>query len=454
MNVYRWFIAALILADLLTLRAEAIGPRSVTSGGLAVKWSSMPVTVHLETDLDVRGKDVSTLVDEALSAWVDLTESDVTITKGTLDAAVDVDNVCCYLNDPGACPSGSTDDGLNPLVIDEDGSITADFFGSGNQFTTLGFAAITSSSASTGAAVKGVAVFNASCLSGIEEGGCTSLGLSFSDDDFTSFIVHELGHFLGLDHSQVNLTEATDDDSSNDGLITTMFPIFVVGNGANFKTPDRDDQVGLAQLYPASSFSSDTWTITGTVFKADGATGLQCANVIARNQSSARVDAVSALTGDFATAGTDDGTYTIPGLTAGATYTVEIEEIPDNSENSFTEASGYTPCRGGSSGESGPPQFDAQTSGTTYSKSAGQTQSDVNFTVAGLESLVANVSPVREPPAQVRAEELTEIEEAIAGLEARSKRQSSCASSGGGGSGGSTTSHLTGGSCNLIPERQ
>ena len=356
----------------------AIGPRNVTSGGAAVKWGSMPITVNLESDLVVRGKNVAPLVSNALTTWVDLTESDVAITQGTLGVAVDNTNVCDYLFDSSACPSGPTNDGKNPLVIDADGSIAGRFFGTGNKFTTLGFASIISFSATTGAAVRGEAVFNASCLNTVEVSGCTALSLSFSDNDFTSFIVHEMGHFLGLDHSQVNLTEATDKDSSNDSLINTMFPTFIVGNGANFKVPKRDDQVALAQLYPNSTFTANTWTISGNIYQAGGTTGLQCANVIARNASSPKVDAICALSGDLATANSSNGNFTIPGLTAGSAYAITVEPIGSG----FTGASGYTPCRGGSTGESAPPSFTALTSTSTYTGSAGDTKT-VNCTIGG-----------------------------------------------------------------------
>src|SRR5579885_2627598 len=233
----------------LSSPAWAIGPRSVTSSGIPVTWHGMPIQVDLESDLDVRGKDVTPLVQDALNQWSSLTESDSSFNLGSLGTQVDATNVCCFFFDPSACPSGPTTDGTNPLVIDEDGSITANFFGTANKFTTLGFASIITFDSSTGAAVKGEAVFNASCLAGVEEPGCataSSTPLSFSDDDFESFIVHEMGHFQGLDHSQVNLTEATDHDPSNDFLINTMFPTFIIGNGVNFKVPHRDDQVALA----------------------------------------------------------------------------------------------------------------------------------------------------------------------------------------------------------------
>lgn len=372
--------ASLILLALAagTSPVFATGPRTVTSGGLPIKWGSMPVTVHLESDFDVRGKDITSLIDEALDTWVNLADSDITLTEGSLGAAVNQDNVCTYIFDSSACPSGPTNDGNNPLIIDEDGEITADFFGEAGKFTTLGFASIINFNTSTGAAIKGEAVFNAACLAGVEvTPGCTDAGLSFTDDDFISFIVHELGHFFGLDHSQVNLTEATDEDSSNDSLVTTMFPTFIIGNGANFKTPNRDDEVGVAQLYPSSSFTSGTWKIEGTVFQLDGKTEFQCANVVARNTADPKVDAVSALSGDLAPARTNDGSYEIPGLKSGNSYSLEVVPI----DSSSTGSSGYTPCRG-TNGEAQPPQFTSFTSSATFTGSAGKKKT-VNCTLGG-----------------------------------------------------------------------
>ncbi len=368
-------LRSFLALTLVAVSTLAIGPRNVTSSGNSVKWLSMPVTVHLESDLDVGGKDVTSLVEEAVQTWSDLSESDVTLSSGSLGAAVDDDNICDYFFDTRSCPVGPTDDGTNPLVIDEDGSIAGDFFGTANKFTTLGFAAVVNYDSSTGGAIKGEAVFNAACLAGVMVAGCqTALGADFagfSDDDFVSFMVHELGHFLGLDHSQVNLIEAEDDDSSNDALINTMFPTFIIGNGGNFKTPNRDDEVGLAQLYPVSGFSSSTWKISGTVYNADG-TELQCGNVVARNAADTTGDAVAALSGDFAPSGEEEGSFEIPGLQPGASYVLTVESIPSG----YTGASGYTPCR------SNPPQFTSLTSSGSFTSSAGQTV-NVTCTIGG-----------------------------------------------------------------------
>ncbi len=360
------FFASALGALVFSPVAHAVGPRSVLSNGTPVIWSSMPVDVHLESDLDVRGKDALPLIQDALSEWSSISEADVSFQIGNLGASVDVSNECSFLYDPAACPTGPTDDGLNPLIIDEDGEIMGDFFGAGNKFTTLGFASIISFDTVTGHAVRGEAVFNASCLEGFEVAGCPA-SISFSDDDFTSFIVHEVGHFLGLDHSQVNLTESTDADDTNDRFITTMFPTFILDNGADFKTPEKDDRVGLAQLYPASDFESSTWVLQGTALDTDK-DQVQCVNLVARNVSDPRVDAVSALSGDFAPARTQDGHFEIPGLTPGATYQLDFERIGTG----FLGASGYTPCRG-SSGEASPPSVVGFTSSQTYTAFGGTT---------------------------------------------------------------------------------
>ncbi len=373
----KFFLTVFIL---LTPSLWAMGPRDVTTSGIPVKWSGGAVNVDIETDQTVGSKDVSALITEALDAWDNLTEADVTITRRSLGDDVDNSNVCDYLYDSSECTTNSVlTNGLNPLIIDEDGSIVARYFGTGNRYGTLGFASIAASNATTGAAIKGGAVFNAACLADQEVSttGCSTAGVSgtgFSDDDFTSFMVHELGHFLGLDHSQINLTESESSTTSDNDVIGTMFPLFIQGNGANFKTPEKDDIAGLALLYPSSSFTSSTWEIQGVLYSTDGTTGVQCGNIVARNSTShSTTDAVSALSGDLAQDGVTDGTFRIVGLTPESVYSLDVESIPVRSARIYLGASGYTPCRGSGNSEPSPPQFTKFTSTTTFTGTATQT---------------------------------------------------------------------------------
>ncbi|MBI2082853.1 MAG: hypothetical protein HYT76_04710 [Deltaproteobacteria bacterium] len=421
---------------------HAYGPRSVSATGKIVKWE-LPVRLDIESDLSVRDKDVSALLDAGLKMWSDVSEASLTYSKQDLGVAVDADNVCCYLYDGSACPNGPLTDGKNPIVIDDDGAVVAKFFGTSNRYTTLGFAAVISHDKDTGKAVKGEAVFNAACLSGVALSDCG--GLSFSDDDFTSFIVHEIGHFLGLNHAQVNLDEADDTDTSNDDKITTMHPFFTPGNGANFKTPEKDDKVGLAFLYPASNFSSSTFTISGTIHDTNGTTEFACANVIARNAdtSKSRVDAVSFVSGQMCADGdfdkSCDGNYEIHGLDPAASYLVTVEKI----NKDIKSASGIPPCEG----TGFQPGFTTQTRSSSITSTAGTEASGVDFTLSGT---TGNVNSLILSPLDISEEDGSDdslFEEAVLAIEAKSVSDS-CSTTSTVDSGGSSNSS---GGCTLFP---
>ena len=158
----------------------AYGPNAVTSAGGLVRWSGT-VTYHLEDSLVVRGKDLSDLITSGVNTWPSAPNTNLSVSQGSLGVDIDTSNVCDYLYDASACPDGPVNDGLNPIVVDDDGSIIAMFFGASNQYAVLGFAGIVAYNSITGTVVKGEGVFNAACLT--ETGpveGCGSL--SFSDE--------------------------------------------------------------------------------------------------------------------------------------------------------------------------------------------------------------------------------------------------------------------------------
>lgn len=443
----------LLLLMSFTSLLFAYGPQNVTTSGTVVVWPNKAVTYHLEGDTTVSTKSVATLIDAALAQWTGVTEASITMTKSSLGADVDNDNVCCYVYDSTICPDTALlTDGNNPVVVDEDGSIAARFFGTSGKFSTLGFAAMVSYSDTTALGSKGEAVFNAACLSGVEQSGCSTAGtgggaLSFSDDDFTSFVVHEIGHFLGLNHSQVNRTESKSGASFDGTLVTTMWPFFTVGNGGNFKTPEKDDKVGLALLYPATNFASTTGKVSGTV-SASGSQ-FQCANVVVRNTTAAqsKTDALSFVSGSLHVAAATDGAYEILGLTAGQSYSVAVEPI----DTTFTGASGIPPCDGGSHPSPSSKQFTAQTSSTVVSASAGSTATGVDFTVTPTssnlspEALVWDDENLLDGVPLLEEEEDPEILAAIDALELRTKSASSTCSAPG------TVSSASSG-CSLIPD--
>jgi hypothetical protein len=174
-------------------------------------------------------------------------------------------------------------------IYDADGSITDDVFGEGANNSLLGFAGPDCSNQS-GTITEGTAVLNGRFLDGVNTASNRELTLA----SFNAVFIHEFGHYIDLDHSQMNLTEGRDGVSANDAAIATMFPF--LANGAQQSSLNADDEVSVSMLYPEPSFASATGKLTGTITRSDGAP-FQGAYVIARNVGNPRLVAVGVTSG-------------------------------------------------------------------------------------------------------------------------------------------------------------
>lgn len=106
-------------------------------------------------------------------------------------------------------------------------------------------------------------------------------------------IEHEVGHFLGLDHSPV--------------LSAVMYPYVCKNSPSNL---DSDDRIAIAAVYPKVDPTSAGATLTGRI-TADGS-GVFAAQVVAVNDRGEPVaTALSDSTGDFLLEGVPSGTYRI-----------------------------------------------------------------------------------------------------------------------------------------------
>jgi hypothetical protein len=125
-------------------------------------------------------------------------------------------------------------DGISPVIYDTDGSITDDMFGVGAKFDVLGAAGLDSPVSLAGTIAEASIVINGAFLDGAGLPG--SPVDSVSQLAFEATIVHEVGHFLNLDHSIVN-HELRDYDPDK-LYIPTMYPLTVEDEEA-IATPTR-----------------------------------------------------------------------------------------------------------------------------------------------------------------------------------------------------------------------
>ncbi len=132
--------------------------------------------------------------------------------------------------------------------------------------------------------------------------------------DVEAVLTHEIGHFIGLDHSPV--------------LSASMSPRFVAGE-IRPRLLHQDDSIGASSIYPDGSFTTATGSISGAVGRPAAVFG---ALVTVADSVTGRVvsESISGTTGSYAAPGLHDGDYD--------TYVEPIDRLPPTTTNLFDEA--------------------------------------------------------------------------------------------------------------------
>ncbi len=259
----------------------------------------------------------TSLSDDSFLTWHNVASASVSfVNAGQLPVDVTSLNDTLYL--------GRFNDDINPIIFDTDGSIMDSVFGIGAKRSIIGFAG-SAYDGQTGLYVEGEAVMNGWFANN-----------PFTANQFMSTFVHEFGHFIGLDHTQINAQFAGDGNKANDVYIPTMFPTSV-DEDSTLNSLNPDDIAAVSVLYPTPAFLATTGSIRGKVIRADSSI-VPGAVVIAISTTDSLMNQVSTVT-DYFTQAT--GSYTIAGLLPG-TYWVKLEPV----RSGFSGASSVGPYAG------------------------------------------------------------------------------------------------------------
>lgn len=352
--------------------AFAGGPTSLTASGDPVRWNpNQPIPFVIDNgplSATQSREDGAQIIRNAFNEWSSVPTTSISFQdKGFLSVDVDETNYKQFTFNAAITPGKS-----NPVIFDEDGKITEDFFGMQSAQNVLGFATPVPNSSNT-AFVYGFAILN---------------GLRSTRPEFKRTVIHELGHLIGLDHTQAGLdlfNLAFQGDTSGLSHIPVMFPFSTTGVTTQLQA---DDRAWISWLYPSPDFTSKTGTITGFVHRRAGFP-LQGANVVAVQVTSSPEgvltesrDEIISVVSDFLAR--DDGSYVIPGLAPG-NYVVFIEPL----DSEFTGGSGVGPFdarftafpkdyyNGGD--ESGDPNTDDPAQKTVLTVDTGSTLPDIDL---------------------------------------------------------------------------
>lgn len=192
----------------------------------------------------------------------------------------DVKTLADYNTVLGNCQSGVQ----SPVIFDANGSLIKAL---GADPLVIGFTSICKIDASAGHIRSALILLNGEFQDGVNSPSTNNYEISA--DQFDEAITHEMGHFLGLDHSQINLQmyqAGYIDNCPVDGLagLPLMFPIEFCQSRKSAGLPilSPDDAAWISTLYPSGTFAANYGTLSGFVFFSDGITHTQGVNVIAR----------------------------------------------------------------------------------------------------------------------------------------------------------------------------
>ena len=171
----------------------------------------------------------------------------------------------------GSCQSAQQ----NPVVFDADGSLMTAL---GVDSDVIGFTSICATNATTGHITGAMITLNGAWLNGARP--------VLTDSQFADAITHEMGHFAGLDHSQINVDVLQNFSCDLDTMagLPLMFPILVCPGRSESGLPviPSDDAAWISHFYPGPTYASTYGLITARSTFPTPAGAAQGVNVVVR----------------------------------------------------------------------------------------------------------------------------------------------------------------------------
>ena len=316
----------LLLICLNAISAHAGGPLVVGGpkfgiDGQPFTWdpAKMPIRYRLDPGPMVVNPGNRTVIDNAtgsqrvqnmFAVWQSVPTTSISffnagplLSAGSYISGTDLNTVQEFNDIVGSCKSAAQ----NPVIFDANGQIMA---GLGLPAEIIGFASGCAVDSTTGYLTGALIVMNGRFQDGVNTPGSTPPNYELTTNEFDEAITHEIGHFSGLDHSQINLDLLTSHSFPCDldklAGLPLMFPEQICQARKDVGLPvlSPDDMSWISALYPSASFESNYGTISGTIYFSDGVSQFQGINVIARAvddprtpQDESRRMAVSATSG-------------------------------------------------------------------------------------------------------------------------------------------------------------
>jgi hypothetical protein len=223
-------------------------------------------------------------IQSMLTVWSGVSTAAVSFTNAGAISPVsgytggDVSTLTQYNAVVGSCKAASQ----NPVVFDANGSLMSAL---GMSPEVIGFAGVCAIDGTSGHITAAMITLNGKMQDGVSTNSSTNYELTANQ--FDEAITHEFGHFIGLDHSQINvdvLQAYNPCDLDVQAGLPLMFPEEVCDARKDVGLPPLapDDISWVSRLYPAASQNLAYGIISGHILFSDGTSAFQGANVIVR----------------------------------------------------------------------------------------------------------------------------------------------------------------------------